>query len=64
MYKKLDYSTGKLGGFTSIKNKGYWIMDGVKYYGYDLLKAYKVFSGMILQYLQNRINKINKTIYL
>lgn len=61
VYKKLDYSTGKLGGFTSIKkNKGYWIMDGVKYYGYDLLKAYKVFSAYDFAIFANRIIKINK----
>ena len=45
VYRGLDIGTGKVKPLSKVeKHKGYWIVDGVKIHGFDLVKAGKKFS--------------------
>ena len=46
VYKNLDIASGKVSfSSTVVKHKGYWIVDGVKIYGFDLVDPGKRFSA-------------------
>lgn len=46
VYKKLDIGSGKVSfSSTVVKHKGYWIVDGVKIHGFDLVDPGKRFSA-------------------
>lgn len=48
IYKNMDVGTGKLpkGGFTSVeKGNGFWILDNIKIWGYDLVLPDQYFSS-------------------
>lgn len=46
IYTGLDYSTGKLPiNYSYTKNNGFWDIEGIKYYGYDIINPNKEFSA-------------------
>lgn len=59
VYKNLDISTGKVPenqGF--VKKQRYWEIEGVKYYGFDLLEPNKVFTaGHFVEYSTNILRR-------
>lgn len=64
VYKGLDIGTGKLpGGEVEFsKHDGYWIIDGVKIWGYDIVSpTYQYTAGDFIKFAEEKINQILKS---
>lgn len=62
VYRRLDIGTGKVSPTSKVeKYKSYWIVDGVKIRGYDLIEPGERFSAFdFLNFAINSIIRINK----